>query len=314
MFSLRTHVWIFLGLLAAVVLLGMAGNLLAATGFQPALTEIQLPLQIVFLGLVVALALAFVPVMVKLVIGFQLRAGNGDLALVKSVATRQKAVIWALWILMLAGLAVALPAMIRDDFFSAGAAPAEAADPGPSQGILVAAPGMAVADMLAQSSLKPEGGGKANVPFAGGGVFDFHIAGTDTVFHQCRYYFISTLSKDPSRIEVLSVGTAPQKLTRAALEAANAAMRRQLQAEGWRAGHEEYKTAENQQLHGGATHGPEGRVWLKNGIILDMETKRMDDPVAGEDPATVGEWIQFIELWPEATYPRREFLVFQTAQ
>ena len=89
MFSLRTHVWIFLGLLAAVILLGMAGNLLAAEGFQPVLTEIQLPLQILFLGLVVALALAFVPVMVKLVIGFGLRAGNGDLALVRSAAARQ---------------------------------------------------------------------------------------------------------------------------------------------------------------------------------------------------------------------------------
>ena len=122
MFSLRTDVWILLGLLAAVILLGMAGNLLAAEGFEPLLTDIQLPLQILFLGLVLALALAFVPVMVKLVIGFQLRAGNGDLALVKSVAARQKMVIWALWILMLAGLAAALPAMIRDGFFSAGAA------------------------------------------------------------------------------------------------------------------------------------------------------------------------------------------------
>jgi hypothetical protein len=82
------------------------------------------------------------------------------------------------------------------------------------------------------------------VPFAGGGVFDFHVAGTDTVFHQCRYYFISTLTRDPSRIEALSIGTAPQKLTRAALEAANAAMRRQLKVEGWLAGHEEYKSAD----------------------------------------------------------------------
>jgi hypothetical protein len=41
--------------------------------------------------------------------------------------------------------------------------------------------------------------------------------------------------------------------------------------------------------------------------------KRMDDPVAGEDPATAGQWIQFIDLWPEARYPGREFLVFQPA-
>jgi hypothetical protein len=314
MFSLRTHVWIFLGLLAAVILLGVAGNLLAAAGFQPLLTDIQLLLQILFLGLVLALALAFVPVMVKLVIGFQLRAGNSDLALARSVAARQKALIWVLWTLMLAGLGAALPAMIRDGFFSAGAAPAEAADLGPSQGTLVAAPGMTVADMLAQSSLKPEGGGRANMPFAGGGVFDFHVAGTETVFHRCRYYFISTLTRDPSRIEALSIGTAPQKLIRADLAAANAALRRQLKAEGWLAGHEEYKTAENQQLHGGATRGPEGWVWVKNGTILDIETKRMNDPVAGEDSATAGEWIQFIELWPEATYPGREFLVFQPAQ
>ena len=40
MYSLRVHVWIFLGLLAAVILLGMAGNLLAAEGFQPMLDRI----------------------------------------------------------------------------------------------------------------------------------------------------------------------------------------------------------------------------------------------------------------------------------
>jgi hypothetical protein len=33
MYSLRIHVRIFLGLLAAVILLGLAGNLLAAAGF-----------------------------------------------------------------------------------------------------------------------------------------------------------------------------------------------------------------------------------------------------------------------------------------
>src|SRR5262249_57437450 len=100
MFSLRTHVWIFLGLLAAIVLLGMAGNLLAATGFQPALTEIQLPLQIVFLGLVVALALAFLPVMGKLLDGFQLPARHGDPALGKTLAPPPQAGILGLSIPM----------------------------------------------------------------------------------------------------------------------------------------------------------------------------------------------------------------------
>jgi hypothetical protein len=29
----------------------------------------------------------------------------------------------------------------------------------------------------------------------------------------------------------------------------------------------------------------------------------MDDPVPGEDAATAGQWIQFIELWARQTYP-----------
>ena len=78
MYSLRTHVWILLSLLAAVILLGIGGNILAAEGFQPILDRVQLPLQILFFGLVLGLAFAFIPVMVKLVIGFQVKA-NAEL-------------------------------------------------------------------------------------------------------------------------------------------------------------------------------------------------------------------------------------------
>ena len=307
MLSLRVHAWIFLGLLATVMLLAVAGNLLIAAGFSPAQNEVELPVKILFFALTVALAFAFVPVMVKLVIGFQVRAGNGERALVKAAAARETGIIWALWVLMAAGLAVGLPAAIRDGFF--GISSASSAELGPSQGTLVAAPGMNVAAMLAQSTLKLGGGNK--VPFAGGGVFDFRVAGTDTIFRQCRYYFVSMETKNPTRIEGLSIGTAPRKLGRAELDAADLAMQQQLKAEGWHTGHEAYRTAENRQLHGGATQGPEGWFWLRNGIILRIETRRMDDPVAGEDPATAGQWIQFIELWSEATDPSRESLEFQ---
>src|SRR5262245_61713389 len=128
MFSLRTHAWIFFGLLAAIMLLGIGGNLLAAAGFQPAGSWLQLPVQILFLGLVLALALSFVPFMVKLVIGAQQKAGNGDRALVQSLAVRQNAIIWVLWILMLGGLAAALPTMIADGFFASTGSAASPAD------------------------------------------------------------------------------------------------------------------------------------------------------------------------------------------
>ena len=129
MFSLRTHAWILFGLLAAIMLLGIGGNLLAAAGFQPAGTWLQLPVQILFLGLVLALALAFVPFMVKLVIGAQLKAGESDKPVVKSLVAGQNAIIWVLWILMLGGLAVASPTMIEDGFFAASPAAAVDSDP-----------------------------------------------------------------------------------------------------------------------------------------------------------------------------------------
>jgi hypothetical protein len=181
MYSLRVHVWIFLGLLAAVILLAMAGNLLAAEGFQPMLDRIQLPLRILFFGLVLALAFSFIPVMVKLVLGFQVKA-NAELPVVRNVAALQNKIIWGFWILLALGLAVALPAAIQDNFFGSASTPAAAADLGPSQGTLTAAPGMEVADMLAETTLKLQGGDKPNLPFAGGAVFDFRVAGTDTVF------------------------------------------------------------------------------------------------------------------------------------
>jgi hypothetical protein len=308
MFSLRVHLWILLLLLATMILLIVVGNMLVGTGIGAMLATHPLPVKILFFGLVVALAFAFMPVMVKLVVGFQIRAGNAGLSAVKAAVAHETHIVWGLWLLMAAGIAVGLPAAIKDGFF--GSPSSAAAELGPALGVLVAAPGMDVADMLAQSSLKPEGGGKANVPFAGGGDFDFRVAGTDTLFRHCRYYFVSMETHNPERIEGLSIGTAPRKLTRAELDAANAAMQRQLQAEGWRAGHEVYKTAENLRLHGGATQGPSGWIWLKSGIILRIETRRMDDPAAGEDAATSGEWIQFIELWSASGYAGIELLEF----
>ncbi len=68
-----------------------------------------------------------------------------------------------------------------------------------------------------------------------------------------------------------------------------------------------------QRLHGGATRGPEGRSWLKDGMVLDVEEKRMDDAQPGEDPATAGEWIQYIEIWPQKDYAGIDRLVFEPA-
>jgi hypothetical protein len=84
--------------------------------------------------------------------------------------------------------------------------------------------------------------------------------------------------------------------------------------DGWLAGHEVYRDEQDQALHGGATEGPEGRSWLKDGMVLEIEGKRMGEEKSGDDPKTSVEWIQFIEVWPGKELPDLDRLVFRTAQ
>jgi hypothetical protein len=319
MLSLRTHSLIFAGFLAAVILLGTGGNVLLAMGFGPEFERAQLVLRIVFFGLVLAAGFSLIPVMVKLVLGFHVAAGNASRAPMQFLAAQQNRIVWGFWALLAVGLAIAVPAAVEDGFLeSGGPTAAGAVDLGPSQGVLVALSGMSVDDMLRQSTLKIDGAEPvaAGTPpdFAGGAVFDYRIPGSGITFHRCRYYFVSTESRDPRRIEAVSIGTSPRRLTRRQLDAANAEVRGQLKADGWLARHEEYRTAENQRLHGGATRSAEGWIWLKNDMVLHINMRRMDNPALGEDQATAGEWIQYVDLWPRAGYPGIDFLVFAPAQ
>ena len=236
MYSLRTHVWILLGLLAAVILLGIGGNILAAEGFQPMLDRVQLPLQILFFGLVLALVFAFIPVMVKLVIGVQVKA-NAELAVVRSLAAQQNKIIWGIWILLALGLAVAIPAAIQDGFFGSASTPAAAADLAPSQGTADRGTGhgsrrhagrddadrsrVGTSPMFPLPAV-PSSTSRSRAPTPSSG-------NAATTSSRCR-------ARIPARIEALSIGTAVRKMSRAELDAANAAMRTQLKAEGWLAG------------------------------------------------------------------------------
>jgi hypothetical protein len=108
----------------------------------------------------------------------------------------------------------------------------------------------------------------------------------------------------------LSRNYSPEKGSKASVDAADAALRHELERDGWLAGHEVYRTAESQRLHGGEKTGPEGRQYLKEGIVFSINRNRMDEAQSNEDPATAGKWIQYIELWPADSYPGFERLVF----
>jgi hypothetical protein len=166
--------------------------------------------------------------------------------------------------------------------------------------LLVAAPGLPVAEMLAQSNLKPEGGGGRGVPYIGGGDFDVSVVGTGLTLTQCRYYFIETGRIDPTRIDSLSIALAPDKLSKPELDAADAGLRRELANAGWLAGRKQTDDM-----------GKASNVWLKAGIILHMDARRLDPPVAGENPATAGTWIRFVDLVAVAGYPGVKYMVFE---
>ena len=113
MLSLRAHTFICLGLPAALIAVAASGNALAASGLIKDPAAIRLPGLILIFGLFLAFGFSAVPVMVLTVLKPR-GGGPPD----KGMAAAQKVITWALWALMATGLLVALPAMVKDGFFS----------------------------------------------------------------------------------------------------------------------------------------------------------------------------------------------------
>ena len=307
MLRLRTHVLICLGFFVGMLVVGWGGALLEGAGVAPPPGAWRWGLLAVLFALVAGFAFAAVPVMVLLVTGVQGRIG-GPLAALASPRW-ERGIVFALWALMALGMAIAIPAAYLFGAFSEFGLDAPRLDPGGSQGTLVARPGMRVDDVVRRSSL-PLHPLPSPAVISGDVVFDFVVADTAMRFPRCRYYYLTTFTHDRSRLQGMSIGTAYEKVGRATLAAMDLAVRRQLAADGWQAGHEEYRTEQDQALHGGATRGPEGDLWRRDDIVLDIERRRMDEPRAGEDAASAGEWIQTVSLWTFAGYPWIERYAF----
>jgi hypothetical protein len=117
MLSLRAHALITGGLFAALVVLGWVGNLLEATGLIPPGPGVRLASLVVFFGLSVALMFSAIPLMVQLVLGFQVRLGNTNVPVIRGLIARQRVIVFVLWGLIALGLLIAIPAAIRDGAF-----------------------------------------------------------------------------------------------------------------------------------------------------------------------------------------------------
>jgi hypothetical protein len=113
MLSLRAHVAITAGLFVAILALALLGNALQASGTITATPGITLAAMIAFGSLAAGLAFSAVPVIIKLVLGVQVRTNAGGLGIARLVR-RERALVFVLWGLMALGLAIAVPAAIID--------------------------------------------------------------------------------------------------------------------------------------------------------------------------------------------------------
>jgi hypothetical protein len=313
MFTLRTHIAISGALLAALIGTAILGSLAQRAGLGPPTGIARYVAMALYFALFVAFGLSAVPVVVKLVLSAQTRAGNQDVAAVAAAVRHQNTIIWWLWGLILAGAVIAVPAAIFGGLLGDGPRRAlDSASAAHHLGVLAAKPGMTLDQVVAQSTVKIDLR-YASAAISGGreGAFDFTIPGTTLTFPGSRYYYITTFDDDHTRIRAVNVGTSPAKMPIPVIDSADAALCARLAADGWLAGHEVYRTEEDQRLHGGLTEGPEGRHWLKDGVVLSISRNRMDDARPDEDPATAGEWIQYIDLWTAADYPGFDRFVFQ---
>jgi hypothetical protein len=295
---ISTLVFVSGGLFGAILLAVFVGDAIIASGAIANPTAFETPAKIVFFTLFVAFGFSLVPLMVALVLGGLELMGRGlKVQPFQPLISRPGWIVWPIWALMALGLTVALPAAIRAGFFGHDDATsaaqsdrtgAEAIARMPVQGTLVAAPGMSVASMIAGSSLKVRRGSKSELfsgaQYGGAAIFNYRIAGSATIFARCRYYYITTYVRNPARIATINVGISSEKMSHTALDAADRDLRARLIADAWKRS---------------------GRLWVRSGIVLDLHSRRLDDPTAGENPAKAGEWIQYVELREERPPPKQ---------
>lgn len=234
--------------------------------------------------------------MLRVFLWGQRRIGNEAVPMVRFLADHQSGVVLAMWAVFALGLAVALPAMVADEFFGREARLwLEARWRGPSRGVLTANVGMLIDDVRRGSTLplaEPRGESlTGSSRLVGETVFDLEIAGTGTRFPGCRYYFIVTRPRGDRHVESMNVGVSPHAMTRAEHETEWRSVQERPRADGWRADRD-------------------GAYWLKGDALLHLEPKRVDEEQRGEDAATAGRFMLAVHLserTASSTYPRLDF-------
>src|SRR5260370_26905646 len=175
--------------------------------------------KIVAFGLFLALGFAAIPLMLRVFLWAQRRIGNEAVPMVRFLADHQTGVVVAVWIVFALGLAIALPAMLADEFFGRPAKLwLETTLRGASRGVLTANVGMTLEDIRRRSTLpmsEPRGESlTGSSRLAADAVFALAIADTGTRLPACRYYFTVPPAHRGPPAEAMNVGVSPHAMTR----------------------------------------------------------------------------------------------------
>lgn len=95
----------------------IGGNIAHDSGLLVDGGATQLTVRIVFFTLFIVFGYSLIPLMVKLVLRGQASIGNANVGLVRTAAAYETRIIIGFWLLITAGLIVAIPAAIHDGLF-----------------------------------------------------------------------------------------------------------------------------------------------------------------------------------------------------
>jgi hypothetical protein len=271
MLSLRTSFLVFAGIFVLIAGLATLGNFAQASGVRSE-AWLSLTSKIVFIGLAVALAFAFVPLMVNVVFGAQSALGN-EARLAPLFALRVT-IIWVLWTLMGLGSIVGVAAAALSGAFGDLRGSLGGHGLAPSQGLLVAGIGMTIADLRHASTydIGPDAGRYRTIS-ADETRFDFQPAGTPSVFRGCDAYFIEF--DEAGRTAHIHVSLVPGTIDGPALQRLLSTTEARLRSDGWTA-LDRYR-------------------FVRGHTMLALSKQRMDE-WHESDTADSGDWNAFVDL------------------
>jgi hypothetical protein len=116
--NIKTYLIIIASVILVLVLFGCLRNFV----FEKQLAEWDRQNGSMMKGIVLAAFMIFgaasVPVFLKIFLTLQIKAGNGELSLVKSLRQHPMKLVYTVWIVFGLGFVTALPMMIKTGFFS----------------------------------------------------------------------------------------------------------------------------------------------------------------------------------------------------